>query len=43
MKALALLAVSVGWCWDRFTLRDPWSGVNPATKAERDLLSGRWS
>lgn len=43
MKALALLAVSVGWCWDRMVARDPWVGVGAASKAERDFYAGRWS
>lgn len=43
MRGLALLALTVGWCWDRFTVLDPMRGIQPATKAERDLLAGRWS
>ena len=43
MKALALLALTVGWAWDRFVLLDPTRGVGMASKAERDLLAGRWS
>jgi hypothetical protein len=43
MKHLALIAVLTGWCWDRFTLLDPTRGLPMASKAQRDLLSGRWS
>jgi hypothetical protein len=43
VKILALMAVSIGWCWDRFTVLDPTRGVGMASKSERDLLAGRWS
>ena len=43
MKALALIALSVGWAVDRLTLLDPTRGVGMASKAEQDLLAGRWS
>jgi hypothetical protein len=39
MKARALIALTVGWCWDRFTLVDPMRGINdPAEQRRREVL-----
>lgn len=42
MKVLALIALSVGWCWDRFTLIDPMRGLNDPAEAQRRAQLRTW-
>jgi hypothetical protein len=43
LTLFALVVHLLSCAADRVPGLDPMRGINPATKAERDLLMGRWS